>query len=89
MLHIWALYKCIVYSKLYVYILPYKVNVLLILFMLCSTDLFIDWGNSSNNLSDYIIKLGETQLPVVSRTSLVNLVTGLKFKLVIFNSVTV
>ena len=29
-LHIWALYKCIVYSKLYVYILPYKVTVLLI-----------------------------------------------------------
>ena len=44
--------------------------------MLCSTDLFIDWGSSSNNLSGYISKFGETQLPVVSRTSLVNLVTG-------------
>ena len=47
---------------------------------MCS-DLFIDWGNSSNNLSDYISKFRETQLPVVSRTSLVNLVTVLKFKL--------
>ena len=39
--------------------------------MLCSTDLFIDWGNSSNNLCDYLSKFGETQLPVVSKTSLV------------------
>ena len=51
--------------------------------MLCSTGLFIDWGNSSNNLSDYISRFGETQLPVVPRTSFVNLVTGLKFKLVL------
>ena len=46
-------------------------------------DLFIDWGNPSNNLSDYISRSGETQLPVVSRTSLVNLVTGVAFKLVL------
>ena len=51
--------------------------------MLCSTDLFIDWGNLSNNLSDYISRFGETQLPVVSKAFLVNLVTGLKFKLVL------
>ena len=49
---------------------------LILFYVLCSTDVFIDWGNSSNNLSDYISKFGETQLPVVSRTSLVNLVTG-------------
>ena len=29
-------------------------------------DLFIDWGNPSNKLSDYISRFGETQLPVVS-----------------------
>ena len=53
-------------------------------YVLCSTHLFIDWGNpSSNNLSEYISRFGETQLPVVSRTSLVNLVTGVKFKLVL------
>ena len=46
-------------------------------------NLFIDWENSSNNLSDYISRFVETQLPVVSRTSLVNLVTGLKFNLVL------
>ena len=33
--------------------------------MLCSTDLFKDWGNSSNNLSDYIIRYGETQMNIV------------------------
>ena len=49
--------------------------------MVCSTDLFIDLGNPSNDLSDYISRFGETELPVVSRTSLVNLVTGVKFKL--------
>ena len=52
-------------------------------YVLCSTDLFIDWGNSFDHLSDYISKFGETQLPVVSRTSWVNLVTGFKFKLVL------
>ena len=49
-------------------------------------DLFIDWGNPSNNLSDYISRFGETQLPVVSRTSLVNLVAGVKFRLVLLLS---
>ena len=57
---------------------------LLILFMCyaCNTDPFIDWGNP-NNLSDYISRFGETQLQAVSRTSMVNLVTGLKIKLVL------
>ena len=52
-------------------------------YVLCSTGLFIDWGNFSNNLSDYISRFGATQLPVISKTSLVHLVTGLKFKLVL------
>ena len=45
--------------------------------------LFIDWGNPSESLSDFISRFGETQLPVVSTTSLVNLVTGVSFKLVL------
>ena len=66
------------------YVLTFKVRELLILcYLVLFIDLFIDWGNPSNNLSDYISRFGETQLPVVSRTSLVNLVTGLKFKLVL------
>ena len=43
----------------------------------CCTDLFIDWGNPSNNLSDYINGFGEIQLPVISRTSSQALVTHL------------
>ena len=49
--------------------------------MLCSIDLFIDWGNPSGLTS--VIVFGEPyRLPVGSRTSLVNLVTGAAFKLV-------
>ena len=60
---------------------------LLILWMwgccFCFCDIFIDWGNPSNNLSDYINRFGESQSPVGSRTSLVNLVTGVAFNLVL------
>ena len=67
------------------YVLTFKVRELLIMFcvVLMFIDLFIDWGNPANNLSDYISRFGDTQLPVVSRTSSVNLVTCLKFKLVL------
>ena len=55
-------------------------------YVLCSTDLFIDWRIFSTHLSDYISKFGETQLRVVSRTSLVNLGTGVAFKLLLYYS---
>ena len=58
-------------------------NLSFICMLLMFIDLFIDWGNPSNNLSDYIKTFGESQLPVDSRIFLVNLVTGLKFKLVL------
>ena len=56
------------------YVLTFKVGKLLIL-VLCVTmfiDLFTDWGKSP--LSGYV-RFGETQLPVVSRTSSFDLVT--------------
>ena len=65
------------------HVLTFKVRELLIFVLLMVIDLFIDWGNYSNNLSDYIKRFGESQSPVDSRASLVNLVRGLKFKLVL------
>ena len=67
------------------YVSTFKVRELLIMcyVVLMFVDLFIDWGNPSNNPSDYISRLGETQLPVVSRTSSLNLVTDVNFKLVL------
>ena len=65
------------------YVLTFKVRELLIFVILMFIDLFIDWGNPFNNLSDYISRFRGTQLPVVSRTSLVNLVTGVSFMLVL------
>ena len=68
---------------LYICVLTFKVRLLLTMcyVVLMFIDLFIDWGNPSNNLSDYISRFEEIQLPVVSRTSLVNLVTGFKLDL--------
>ena len=65
------------------YVTIFKVRELLILcyVLLMFVDLFIDWGSPSNNLSDYISGFVETQLTVVSRTSLVSLVAGVKFRL--------
>ena len=43
------------------YALTFKVRELLIFVLLMLIDLFIDWGNSSNNLSDYIKRFRESQ----------------------------
>ena len=53
--------------------------------MLCSIDLFLDWGNLSGLTSVILlIDFGEPyRLTVGSRTYLVNLVTGVAFKLVL------
>ena len=45
------------------YVLTFKVRELLICVLLMFIDLFIDWGNPSSNLSDYIKTFGEFQLP--------------------------
>ena len=50
-------------------------------FVLCSIGLFIDWGNSSGLTS--VILLIDLGNPIGSRTSLVNLVTGIAYKLVL------
>ena len=67
------------------YVSTFKVRELLIIcyVVLMFVDLLIDWGNPSNNPSNYISRFGETQLPVVSRTSSLDLVTDINFKLVL------
>ena len=49
--------------------------------MLCSNDPFIDWGDPSGLTS--VVLLIDLGNPIGSRTSLVNLVTGIAFKLVL------
>ena len=48
-LHILALCLCIILSRLYMYVLAFKVRELLIMcyVILMFIDLFIDWGNPS------------------------------------------
>ena len=55
--------------------------------MLCVIDLFIDWGNLSGLTSVILlIDLGNL-IPLGSRTSSVNLLTGAAFKLVLGQTV--
>ena len=69
------------------YVLTSKVSELLILcyLVLMFIDLFIDWGNPSRLTPVMLlIDLGKPyKLPVGSRTFSLDLVTGVKFKLVL------